>query len=414
MLKCDVLIVGNGVAGSVTALKALKHGLKIIIIEKEKKIGTNIDTKLDLTESIGIENIIKELDLPIHDKSNVSKWFSPNHVLDFNSSIYDLYVKRGIDEDSFENKNISKILDGGGQLLTETNIKLFKWGKNNRVDKVIVKKDKKNIEIEPSFIIGADGVNSAVLKLSRLSSYENIIGKFIGIGVYGKNFNLPTGITHVFFDRNIAPGGYIFAAKSKENNCVLAVGIDSSMTNINPQQYYKKIKSHKLLSDILKDAEIKNPLSGFGRIGLLKRHSIGNIMLVGDAGRFPDPLFCYGVRQAILSGYNAAKTINLCLQSAIEKKPSEKFESSMVELQNEIKLGYFLRKAFRKMRNKDIDTIVKILSDAQKDGLDIDYLFKKNNNLLIKNIIRNFGRCSSITLRALPNIIEYLVNIRHI
>jgi flavin-dependent dehydrogenase len=411
-MKCDVLIVGAGIAGSVSALKALRHGLKVFIIEKSKSIADTIDTKLDLTESIGIESIIKELDLPIHDTSNKSKWFSSNKVFNFNSKIYDLYIKRGSDEDSFEKQTTKRILDNGGEILFETSVKNFILD-NDVVRKVNVKLKDKTLEFKPSFIVGADGVESKILHLSGLDRYQMILGEFHGYGVFGSDFNLPVGVTHVFFDRITAPGGYIFASRSKQNQCVLGVGIDPSMTGISPKGHYEKSTGDKKISDILNGSRILNNLSGYGRYGLLKKHATGNLMMVGDAGRFSDPFLCYGVRQAILSGYNAADICKSSLESSLEVEACKAFESSIRDLQNEIKLGFLLRKVYRKLDNKNIDVIVKIVSAAQNDGLDIDYLLKNNNKLLIKHILMNGGNCTKILMKAFPYIVEYFLKTHH-
>jgi len=410
--KCDILIIGAGAAGTVAGLTALEQGLNTIIVEKEKNIGQGIETKIDLTESIGIEHIIKELKLPIHETSNRSKWFSPNYIFDFKSEIYDLYVKRGVEKDSFDNKNANEFLKNGGKILTNTQLDKFEFGENNLVKKVYLKNDKEKIVLEPTFIIGADGANSTILQQSGLSKYDHIFGEFHAIGAYGKNFNLSERFPHIFLNKKIAPGGYIFSAKTSKEDCVLGVGFDRALTNNSHEEVFKKAKSNTMISDILKNADIKNIFKGFGKYGILKRHSIGNILLVGDAGRFVDPLFCYGVRQAILSGYNASMCCKNCLDSNRNLEISKEFESSMKDLQDEIKIGLFLRKVYNRLDNRDIDVIVKIVSDAQKDGLNIDYIFKNNNKLIIKHILKNMRRCSSITIRTLPHLFEYLLKIR--
>jgi len=411
-MKCDVLVVGAGIAGTVASLKALKHGLDVIILEKEKSVAEKIDTKLDLTENIGIEHIIEELDLPIHDTSNKSRWFSPNNIFDYKSTIYDLYVKRGNDDDSFEKQTISRIKDNGGTLLTVTSIKNFVYERND-VNKVIVKRNKENVEIEPSFIIGADGAESKVLQLSGLNRSQRILGEFHGYGVFGTDFNLPIGVTHVYFDRMIAPGGYIFATRSKHNECVLGIGIDPYLTDMSPKEHYEKAMADKRISDILQGANILNQLQGYGKYGLLKQHAIGNIMMAGDAGFFSDPFLCYGVRQAILSGYNAANVCKSSLESSLDVEPCMAFESSMKGLQNDIKLGLFLRKVYRRIDNNDLDAIVRIVSDAQDEGLDVDYLFKEKNSLLIKHILKNGGSCTKMFLKSLPYLFEYLLKTHH-
>jgi flavin-dependent dehydrogenase len=412
-MKCDVLVVGAGIAGSVAALKALNHGLKVIIIEKEESIAATIDTKLDLTEQIGIEKIIKELNLPIHDTSNKTKWFSPNHVFNFESQIYDLYVKRGRDDDSFEKQTISRIQDIGGTILLDATLRKFEYNKDNVVNRVLVKWKDKTVEVEPSFIIGADGVNSTVLELSGLKRYETILGEFHGYGVFGTDFHLPVGVTYVFFDRMIVPGGYIFASRSRQNQCVLGVGIDPCLTDMTPRQHYEKAMADNGISAIVKDAKILNQLQGYGRYGLLKHHAVGNIMMVGDAGRFSDPLFCYGVRQAILSGYNAANVCVSSLESSLDCESHIAFESSMKELQNQIRQGLFFRKVFRRINNNDLDAIIRIVADAQDDGLDVDYLFKEKNTILMKHILKNGGSCTKMFLKSAPFLVEYLLKTHH-
>jgi len=232
--------------------------------------------------------------------------------------------------------------------------------------------------------------------------------------VFSSSITASPSIKFIFFDKEIAPGGYIFTAKTKDNKCVLGVGLDRIIANKSLEYYLEKAKSHKTISKILDSAKISNTFSGFAKYGILEKHSMGNILLTGDAGRFGDPFFCYGVRQSILSGYNAAEICKKTLDANLYLESGAKYESSMKELQNEIKLGLFLRSIYNKLDNKDIDVIVKIISDAQKDGLDLDYIFKKNNNLLIKNILKNMNGCFSITLKTLPRLVEYLLKIRNI
>jgi NADPH-dependent 2,4-dienoyl-CoA reductase/sulfur reductase-like enzyme len=43
-IKCDVLVVGAGPAGSVAALYISKHGLNTVLIERNNKIGAHTNT----------------------------------------------------------------------------------------------------------------------------------------------------------------------------------------------------------------------------------------------------------------------------------------------------------------------------------------------------------------------------------
>ncbi|RLF26360.1 MAG: hypothetical protein DRN14_06990 [Thermoplasmata archaeon] len=397
-MECDILVVGAGAAGVTAALTALRNNLETVILERMGSIGCT-NTRLDITESVGIEKIVSDLDLPIHNRSNRSRWFSPSYMIDYTSRIYDIYVKRGMDKDSFETISMARILDKGGYLLTNSFIKGIEW-KNGAINEVEVKSNNKTIQIKPSFVIGADGTNSTILRFSPLSAYRHVVGEFRAVGIYGRYFDLPEGVTYVFFDKTIAPGGYIFVAKTRNEEGILGVGFDSSVASFSPINYLKKALNHHLLSKITKSVEILNRFQGFGKYGILKRHAIGNLMLAGDAGMWGEPFLCYGLRGAILSGYNAAKVCKLSIESSLDGQPANYYESSLREFQNKIKLDLLLRKIFKKLDNDDLDTIIKILADAKEEGLDLDYLFKRNNFSLIKHILKNVRGVFPIVFKA--------------
>jgi len=395
-------------------LAALKFGLKVITIESENNIGIHTSSKIDIIENINVDHIFKKLNLPINGKSNSSKWHSPKHSFELRSEINDLFIKRGKDEDSFEKRVIEKAKDEGGELLTNCQPTEFICNKDKYVEKVIIKKNNEKVEIEPKFVIGADGVNSNVLKLSGLSKSEKKYGEFHAYGVVGNNFDIPTEMTHIFFDRDFAPGGYIFTVKNQENDCVLGLGLDPSLTNNTPEEHYKMLKSNSKIFNIIKNANIKGRFQGYGKLRYLKNHSVGNVMLVGDAGGFLDLFLGFGLKQAIITGFKAAKVCKNDIDGVAQKKPYLEYESSIIELKKEIKLSIFLRKTYRKINNEEIDTIVKILSDLQKDGITLDYLFKKENSLLLKHILKNGKNSMNIFLKSFPNIAEYLLKIQHL
>jgi len=404
-------VIGAGASGSVATLTALNYGLNVITLEANKKVGVHTGSKIDIIENIGIDHIIKELNLPVTGRSNISRWHSPNYNFELKSEINDFFIKRGPDDDSFDIKNMHKAKDKGAQILTNTHPIKFEWDKDNNVKQVIAKNNGKKIEIKPDFIIGADGVNSNVSQLSGLSKTEQLVGEFQAYGVLGIDFNLPTEITHVFFDRTIAPGGYVFTVKNGDKNCVLGIGLDPLLTNKTPKEHYQKLKLHQTISKILNNAKIRSNFCGYGKFGLLKNRAIGNIMLVGDAGRLLDPLFGFGLKQAILSGHAAANVCKSVKESTAQKQPCKEYESSISPLINEIKLNLFLRKSYRKINNQDIDAIVKILADIQEEGLTLDYLFKRNNRILLKHIFKNGKRSTLMFLKAFPNIAEYFLKI---
>ena len=351
--------------------------------------------------------------MPINGKSNISRWFSPNYSFELKSEIADFFIKRGLENDSFENKVLAKAKDNGAQIFNNSYPLKFKWDEQNYVNNVIAKSNSKKIEIKPEFIIGADGVNSEVLKITGLSKTEKKYGMFYAYGAIGKSFDIPNEITHVFFDRNIAPGGYIYALKNNNNKCVLGLGLDSWLTEKKIEQHYQMLLGHNKISKIIKKAKIKEYFGGIGKFGYLKNHSIGNIMLVGDAGRFVDPFLGFGLKQAIITGYISARVCKNVKDGITKNSIYLEYESAISNLKKQIKLGILFRKIYRKINNQDIDIIIKILKNLNNEGLTLDYLFQKNNRLLFKHILKNGKTSSRIIYKSLPNIIEYLLKTHH-
>ena len=292
-IKCDVLVVGAGVSGCISALNLTKQKINTIVLEKEKEVGLHTKNKIDITEDCRIMPIINELNIPIIQRINTSKWFSRNYSFDLESKIYDLYFKRGTSKDSFEKQMSKKIIENKGVFYTDVKKIKFTY-KKNIVDTVNVKYKNKNIVIKPKLIIGADGRNSFVLNSLSLKK-DNQSFEMMGYGYYSQNKKVFSPNTYVFFDRAYCPGGYFFIGIMEEN-CVSCIVLDKSMIKKQPKEYYENfVKKNKVVKNILKNTKKINDFSGCGMISSLKKRTFGNIMLVGDAGKVMESVFGYGV-----------------------------------------------------------------------------------------------------------------------
>lgn len=380
-VKCDVLVVGAGPAGSVSALSLSKKGFDVTVIEKQREIGAHTQDKIDITEDVGLSPIIKELKLPVKERTNKTRWFSPNNSFRLESKIYDLYLKRGPSPDSFEVGVMKSSIDNGTNLLLETEPKKFNF-KNGNINSVETTKE----TIKPKIVIGADGFESSVLKNLRIK--EERIVSIAGYGIMGENFNLPEAETHLFFDSKNAPGGYFFVAKAKDNEGVACVVIDKLMTNRPLKRYYKTfIKENKYLKEILENPTVKNTFSGMSHAGSLGEHTLGNVVLIGDAARTLDPLLGYGMRNSIISGYVAANIVSDALEEDNINK-LRRYEKELIPKISNLSQGARMRKIFRKLDNEDFDHIVTTLGDLQEQGINLDNLFNRKQ-ALTRNIVRD-------------------------
>jgi len=360
-MKCDVLVVGAGASGSVAALTLADTNLNVVVIEREKEIGSHHGERIDITEDVGLKHIVQELNLPIEEKTNKSKWFSPNHKIILQSKIHDLYFKRGPCKDSFEILNMDTSIKKGVDLITDTKIHNIK-SEGNSIKTITIKKNKEFITIKPKIVIAADGTNSEILNLFKHKIKIENSGKLVAYGIFGKTTKIEPSITHIFFDSKYIPGGYFFLAKSKNADYIASIVLDNERINKQPKEYFKTFVRHnQILQKILLPFKEINSVYASSTIDRIDKISIGNILFVGEAARLLDPLFGYGMRNSIISGYTAAKISQEYILKA-ENKILDNYSNTLLPILNEIKESYNARTIFNRLDNNDFDEIFSILS----------------------------------------------------
>jgi flavin-dependent dehydrogenase len=371
-VRCDVLVIGAGISGLVAAQKASKEGLDVVIIEKQPSVGFPF-TKIDITEGVGIEDIINELKLKILDKSKKSKWISPNNSFLLKSEIVDLFIKRGTDGDSFERTTLNRILDLGCGVFSDVNNVSLRY-ESDGVKIVNFKKNGRKITVKPLMIVGADGSKSATLLSSPLRKGKKHSVYIEGFGVIAENLDMPSRLTHVFLDEHALPGGYFFLSKSSGG-----IGVASAVMNYTKPKgigvgtyFWDFITYNKYLRDVFKKSSNKKYFVGGCESFQLDRRSYKNILLVGNAAGLLDPLFGYGVNQAIYSGYWAARSIKENLGGGYEiicGGYEKRLDSSLLPA---IKSGMKMRMVFDSLKNRHFDMLIGALNHISEEVDDID------------------------------------------
>ncbi|MEA3255840.1 MAG: NAD(P)/FAD-dependent oxidoreductase [Candidatus Altiarchaeota archaeon] len=382
-MECDILVVGAGASGSVAALALSQKNLDIVVIEKQSEIGRHTCNRIDITESVGLIKILNEFNLPIKGRTNKIKWFSPNYSVLLKSDIYDLYFKRGPSSDSFDVCTMSSALDNGVNLLLETEPVKFNF-RDNIVESVVVKKNNKKQVIKPKIIVGADGFNSSVLGLLKI--HEEKIMSMAGYGILGQDFDMPHSTTHVFFDKEMAPGGYFFIAKCEDGEGVACLVMDVSMTKKEIYEHYNNfVRQNKVVNRILRKSHSELIFKGTSGAGILEKIVSGNVLLIGDAARLIDPLFGYGMRSAIISGYLAADVSSRALEKQDIMELMEYEHKIMSNILNEKNIE--MRKIFTNLDNNDFDNIIKTMHELSIGNMNLDAISTEDYYPLVRYLL---------------------------
>jgi len=356
MIECDVLVVGAGAAGAVCSLKLALEEFKVLIIEKEARFGGHTKPKIDVTEDKGVDEIMKELNLPILMKTNKSKWFSRNHSFDLESEVSDLYFKRGPSEDSLESHTLGSCLDAGAQILFNAQPVKFKFKEKN-IEEVRVKVKGKSRVIKPKIIVGADGFNSTIFKLGKFS-IEKEIASFSAYGTLGKGFDMPPGITYILFDNEYAQGGYMYMGKTNEDEGVACIVVEEHLISKRSKVYFQKfIEKNENIKMILAKSKLGNEFGGRGIASVMKTRVKNNILLIGEAGRVLDPVFGYGMRNTLVSSYTGAEVISKALDKhnlGLLREYDIKLKPMVTKIEESAKR----RDSLRQISNQEYDEII--------------------------------------------------------
>ncbi|MFH0955475.1 MAG: NAD(P)/FAD-dependent oxidoreductase [Candidatus Micrarchaeota archaeon] len=406
--KCDVLVIGAGLSGLVSSLKLRQEGLNVVLIEKNKKVGIHNQTKIDITESTGVESILEELKLPVLDHSNFSKWFSPHNDFLFESKVHDLFLKRGSEKDSIDSVAGKIAEKKGANVLFESEVKNLDFV-NGSVKSVAVKQKNKSLEFFPKFVIGADGSYGTTAALAGLDSFTGKETEIAGFGFAGTDFDLSPSMAHVFFDHRFLPGGYFYLAESQSGlGFAMAVFNKNRVSKPMADYFNGFVKSNPIVANMLKGSKRLNFAAGACKTAQLKRHVRGNLCLVGDAGRVMDPLFGYGARQAIFSGYHAADTIAKNFRHHHFLLPNYQHLLGSSLLSNE-REAHFLRGLFDRLTNEDFDFLVESASFLhQRRSLDeILNNPPQHLSLLLQSILRKPHRSVPLGVKLLVHRLFY-------
>jgi flavin-dependent dehydrogenase len=341
-IECDVLVVGAGAAGLTAAHLLSHHGFKVIILEKRDKLGGG-QPKYYITEGNRVTEILNKINIKPNKISNKSEWISKNNNYILNSKIQDFYFKRGSEIESIESRIFSKLNEENVDIRFNSIIYSVKEDNN-----IVKKVSSKESVILTRYVIVAEGRNSKFDNYLKVSS--KIFAKFVGYGavINSKDKEI---IPHakIYFNSDIAPGGYVYSGSVKNESFHCIVIDDSFLGKVNLKTNLDRFLLSKIDSD---NIDIKNYFTGSGFSGI-KKTIQNNVFFIGGSAFFHDPFLGYGLNYAIESAYYAAQSII--------KENEELYKSYSLKIQGEFKKSYFAREIWRKADDDFFDKLVSAL-----------------------------------------------------
>ena len=308
MTEYDVVVVGGGPAGSMTAKWAAKGGARVLIVEKRQEIGSPVRCGEGISRSwldpVGIKL----------DSKSVAREVKGAKIVAPNGSAFYLSEKMAgnevgivLDRVFFDKLLAHDAVKAGADLMLKTSAtKLLKSG--DKVTGVTIKSFGETKDIKCGCVVGADG-------------FESQVGRWAGI-----NTSLaPRDVTSCFQYRltNIsheadycefilgskAPGGYIWIFPKNEDTANVGIGLQ--LTKLKDKADVKRYLDKYIQGDPrLKKGKPLELVSGAVSICAPIDKSVGNgVLLVGDAARQIDPITGGGISNSCKSGKVAGEVL---------------------------------------------------------------------------------------------------------
>ncbi len=329
MLKCDVLVVGAGPAGSSAARAAALNGANVILIEKKRRPG-----KVACGEAISSYLLPY---LPIRIPRRQLLW-KTRGIRFYSEGIKIEKIGKGwetfsIDRKKFDFWLAKEAIKKGVKLITNAELIKLKH-ESFHVKKAFIKRRKKIIEIRPRVLIAADGAESTTLKLLNLYKPK----KYDIARIYSwemHNLKLENPYMEQIYIGDYSDGGYAYIFPKSKNVANVGVG---SVKRKNLKVCFEKFLELDLVKKQLKNGKKIIERSGKSLINsFLTKIVYGNILVVGDAAAQNLKPYDEGILPAMICGDICGRIAALHLKKGI----------SLNSYENEInkKFGKFFKES---------------------------------------------------------------------
>ncbi|HPA49685.1 MAG TPA: NAD(P)/FAD-dependent oxidoreductase [Methanofastidiosum sp.] len=383
--KCDVLVVGGGPAGSNAARYAAK-GADVLVIEKKKEIGSPVQCAEGVSEGLFQRLDMKQDKRFISTKIDFVKLISPNGTVIKLDSDKIKYMKGGmvLDREVFDKAIAKEAARNGADFLMKTRFISAKRTGNGV--SVKAKHMNEDIEIDAKILIGADGPPSIVARALGMDTTVPLRYMESGIQYLMTPMEVEPCI-ELFFGDCYAPGGYSWVFPKGDDQANVGLGILPSKAKNTAQYYLDKFVERPRF----KKAKIVEVNAGAIPVnGPLKEPYMDNLLLVGDAGRFVNPITGGGIHTAIITG-------NLAGQLAVEAIAKEDYSAKFLkkyndmwkpEIYEELDKCLKAQEVFMKLTENDLNSIAETMNDLKLDTISTMSIIKaivaKNPGLLLK------------------------------
>jgi digeranylgeranylglycerophospholipid reductase len=385
-MKCDLVVVGAGPAGSMTAKVAAEAGLDVVMLEKRQEIGDPVRCAEGVSKA-ALKKLV-ELD-PVWISAEVkgARIRAPDGTeIVMSEDRAGAEVGYVLERKVFDRALAQQTAEAGAKVMVKTRALGLLWDKGvpSGISAQFVGE---SLKIEAPLIIGADGVESKV-------------GRWAGIDTALKPKDIETCAQFLVQDdeiddeycefylgNEIAPGGYVWSFPKGQSIANVGIGIlgskaDSGMPIRLLREFMKKnFPEGKVLEMMVGGVPVSGPI---------ETTTADGVILVGDAARQSDPITGGGIINAMRAGVMAGEiAADQVPKGEVGKGELMIYEKRWREtIGKHISRNFAVKEFFVDLTDDDLNRLTHSLDGVNVAELDLKGLLKvllrQNPKLLLK------------------------------
>jgi digeranylgeranylglycerophospholipid reductase len=375
-LTTDVLVIGAGPAGSMTAKWAAKGGASVLMIEKRQEIGSPVRCGEGMSKEwlpeVGITPG-KWINLEVEG----ARIFSPSEkVLEINEKHAGNEVGFVVERDGFDKALAIDAGNAGVDVMLKTAATgVLKEG--GRIVGVRAKQFGEPFEIRAKVTVGADGFESQVGRWAGLPT--NLALRDMDSCLQYRMTRVDCDVRYCdFYLGSCAPGGYVWIFPKEDGLANVGIGVQLSKIQgpAEARKYLDKwIAAHP---GYAKGKTIDVVGGGVSISPPIKQSAGEGIMLVGDAARMIDPLTGGGIANGCIAG-------KICGQVAAEavhlntptKEFFQKYEKGWrARLEEKLYRNWLAKEKLCSLSDATFDKVVDALEGVKLQKLTVHNILK--------------------------------------
>ncbi len=313
----DIVVIGSGPAGAVTARVAAERGLRVLLIDKRQELGAPIQCSGAISRhaltSGGVaisEEFVHEAiyGFGIYDEAGSAtridyRVYKPEQYGDSPGKNPLGYV---VDRRRFDRYLMTQAERAGAEVWLKTEGLGFVANPSGYAT-VKLRRFNRALELQARVVVGADGLQSQVGRWAGLRTHIRMT-ELASCLQYIVDQVDTEGLLEIITGHEWAPGGYAWVFPKGHGYAEVGLGVIRPMTQHNAQWHLDQFLERSFMRERFANARILEIQGGGVPLAApLRRQYSDNLILVGDAARHVNPITGGGLHTAISAGHIAGQ-----------------------------------------------------------------------------------------------------------